>query len=134
VYLRGPEADAVHDAGLTGAVRQMPAPVTRNPRWPADRRIGKIAVGRERLMDRTADEMAARMRREMSVHATGGRVALDEIAPAAWTPAQAARFARAMRLLGDDARRVVVYASGSFVERVGRTDPRRPLSTLSTGV
>lgn len=127
VYLHGPQADAVADAGFTGAVRQMPAPVTGNPRWPRDRRIGKISVLRDRLMDGSASTMAARIRAEMHRDGNGGRVALDELNPNHWTAAQAWRLRRAWVILGPDAARVVVYASSSLVEQVGRRDPRRPL-------
>lgn len=127
VYLSGPQADAVYDAGFTGALRQMPAPVTRNPRWPLERRIGKISVLRDRLMDGSAATMATRVRAEMRRPESGGRVALDELNPNHWTAAQAARLARAWAMLGRDAERVTVYAASAFVEQVGRRDPRLPL-------
>lgn len=125
VYLHGPQADAVADAGFAGALRQMPAPVTGNPRWPHQRRIGKISVLRDRFMDLDAVEMVARMRAQMA--GGGGRVALDELNPNQWTAPQAARLVRAWTLLGPDAARTVVYASSAMVEQVGRRDPRLPL-------
>jgi hypothetical protein len=127
VYLKGPQADAVADAGFTGALRQMPAPVTANPRWPRDRRIGKISVLRDRFMHGSAAAMAARVRAEMRRDVNGGRVALDELNPNHWSPAQADRLRRAWALLGPDAAHVVVYASSALVEQVGRRDPRLPL-------
>jgi hypothetical protein len=57
----------------------------------------------------------------------GGLVAVDEITPRQWTAASAAALARAMDRLGGDARRVIFYAAPSFVERVGRADPRAAL-------
>jgi hypothetical protein len=127
VYLHGPQADAVFDAGFTSALRQMPAPVTGNPRWPRDRRIGKISVLRDRLMDGSAATMAARVRAAMRGPESGGRVALDELNPNHWSGVQAARLARAWAMLGPDASRVTVYAASAMVEQVGRRDPRLPL-------
>lgn len=128
VYLAGPAADAAHDAGMSHALRQMPANVTANPRWPADRRIGKVSVLKTDLRNKGARAIVRVVRRELRRAGNGGRVALDEINPNHWSAAQAQELRKAWVRLGDDAKRVSMYASPAMVEQVGRTDPRRPLA------
>ncbi len=128
VYLAGPAADAAHDAGMRHALRQMPANVTANPRWPADRRIGKVSVLKSNLRNKRAGAIVRVVRRELRRAGNGGRVAVDEINPNHWSAAQAQELRTAWVKLGDDAKRVSMYASPAMVEQVGRTDPRRPLA------
>lgn len=129
VYLNGPEADAVADAGHA-ALRQVPAHVDLNPRWPAHRRIGKVAVRRDGLMNATPGGMAAMLRAQLADDWSGNRVALDEINPNQWTATQAAYLIRAMRSLSPSERaRVVMYAASPMLQQVGRVDPRRTIPT-----
>lgn len=128
VYLPGPAADAAHEAGMHHAVRQMPANVTANPRWPADRRIGKVSVLKSKLRAKKAGAIVRTVRRELRRAGNGGRVAVDELNPNHWSAAQAQELRKAWVRLGDDAKRVTVYAAPAMVEQVGRTDPRRPLA------
>lgn len=127
VYLPREAADAAHDAGLTGAVRQMPANTTGNHRWGTDRRIGKVSVLKVKLNRRSAGAIVRIVRRELRRPGNGGRVAVDELNPNHWSARQAQQLRRAWVALGDDAARVSVYAAPSMVEQVGRADPRRPL-------
>lgn len=127
VYLPGEAADAAHDAGLTGAVRQMPARVSGNARWAGGRRIGKVSVRKLGLTRRPARAIVRIVRRELARPENGGRVAVDEINPNHWTARQAQELRKAWVALGADADRVVVYAAPAMVEQVGRADPRRPL-------
>jgi hypothetical protein len=116
------EAAAAIDAALGGdTLRQGPA--RRDPRWPVRAVVGKVS-GRE-LAGQPAAAIAGRLRAGWSARGAGGRVGVDEIVPGQWTPAGAAALAAALDRLGPDASRVVFYASPAFVERVGRTDPRR---------
>ena len=126
LYAPAEGATAAHDAlrGTASTVRQGPA--ARDGRWPRAARLGK-ASGRE-LSSRSAAQIAAALRRSWSADFSGGRVAVDEIAPAHWSAADARRLREAMTMLGSDARRVSFYAASSLVEQVGRTDPRQPLS------
>jgi hypothetical protein len=55
-------------------------------------------------------------------------VAIDEFVPGQWTDAGAAELAQAMRALGPEAERVLVYASPALVAQVGRVDPRTALT------
>ncbi|MEQ8833301.1 MAG: hypothetical protein RIB67_02505 [Miltoncostaeaceae bacterium] len=127
VYLNGPEADKVADAGH-GALRQVPAHVDLNPRWPAHKRIGKIAVRRDGLMNASPGGMLAVLRSRLNDGTAGRRVALDEINPNQWTASQAASLVRAMRALTPDERsRVVMYAASPMLQQVGRVDPRRAI-------
>lgn len=128
VYLAGPSADAAHEAGMRHALRQMPADVTANPLWPADRRIGKVSVLKTDLRTKSAGAIVRIVRRELRRAGNGGRVAVDELNPNHWSAAQAQELRKAWVRLGDDADRVSVYAAPSMVEQVGRTDPRRPLA------
>lgn len=125
LYAPADGAKAAHDElrGTTATLRQAPA--ARDGRWPRSRRIGK-ASGRD-LSGKSAAQIAATLRQAWSADFTGGRVAIDEISPAQWSPASAANLTRAMGLLGSDSRRVSFYAASSMVERVGRTDPRKAL-------
>lgn len=127
VYLAGAQADAVHDAGFAHAVRQMPAIVTNNPRWPNDRRIGKVSVVKSKLTSRTTKQIVAMVRRELRRPGNGGRVAIDELNPNHWNATQAQRLRAAWVALGSDVERVTIYAAPAMVEQVGRTDPRAAL-------
>ncbi|MGD9694684.1 MAG: hypothetical protein AB7V42_03370 [Thermoleophilia bacterium] len=129
VYLPADAADAAYDAGLTGALRQMPADTTSNPRWPADRRIGKVSVSKTKLTTKTAAQIVRIVQAELRKPENGGQVAIDELNPNQWSAAQAAQLDRAWIMLGPDAQRVSVYASPALVEQVGRSDPRLRLAT-----
>lgn len=130
LYLRE-EAAVVVDQGVGGGtLRQAPAAV--HPRWNAARTVGKV-TGRE-LAGAGAARIAAILRAGWREGGVGGLVAVDEITPAQWSPAGARSLAAALDLLGPDARRVVFYAAPSFVERVGRADPRRGLPAPLAGL
>ncbi len=130
LYLPRDAAQAVHDAVGGGTLRQ--APILPDARWPAARTVGKV-TGRD-LAGAGAGTIASRLRAGWRQPAVGGLVAVDEVTPGQWTPAGAAALAAAMDQLGGDARRVIFYASPSLVERVGRTDPRRPLDPTLAGL
>lgn len=130
LYLPAEAAEAVHDGVGGGTLRQ--APIVPGARWPAARTVGKVR-GSD-LAGAGAGAIAARLRAGWRQPAVGGLVAVDEITPAHWSPASAAALAAAMDQLGGDARRVLFYAAPSLVERVGRTDPRRPLDPTLAGL
>ena len=121
LYLHEEAALAI-DRGLGGGTLRQ-APVMPNPRWPSTRTVGKVS-GRE-LVGVGAAGIAATLR--AGWRDTGGLVAVDEMTPAHWSPTSAATLAGALDRLGSDAGRVIFYASPSFVEQVGRADPRAPL-------
>lgn len=127
VYLPRDAAQAAHDAGFTDAVRQMPADVTGDHRWGPDRRIGKVSVVKLGLTRRNAAGIVRIVRRELRRAGNGGRVAVDELNPNHWTARQAQELRKAWVRLGDDVRRVYVYAAPAMVAQVGRADPRRRL-------
>jgi len=129
VYAPADAANAIHEGsatvdGLTTALRQ--SPIFGDPRWPLDRRIGKV-TGRQ-LAPLGAAGIADALRAAWSERDAGGRVAIDEFVPGHWTEAGAAELAAAIRQLGPDAERVFVYASPALVAQVGRVDPRKPLT------
>lgn len=123
LYLRQDAAVAI-DQGLGGGTLRQ-APVVPNPRWTAARTVGKV-TGRD-LAGAGAARIAAILRAGWRQDGVGGLVAVDEITPAQWTPGAAASLAAALDMLGPDASRVMFYAAPSFVEQVGRVDPRQPL-------
>ena len=123
LYLREDAAVAV-DAGLGGGTLRQ-APAADHARWSGSRIVGKV-TGAE-IEGRSAARIAAILRAGWRGDGAGGRVAVDEITPARWTPSSASRLAAALDLLGPGAQRVVFYAGPSLVEQVGRADPRRPL-------
>ena len=125
LYLREDPAVVVDRALGGGTLRQ--APLATNPRWPAGRTVGKV-TGRA-LAGAGPVRIARMLRAGWRTDGAGGLVAIDEVTPAQWTPASATALARALKKLGPDARRVIFYASPSFVGRVGRVDPRRALPT-----
>jgi hypothetical protein len=129
VYSPADAANAIHDGssavpGLTTALRQ--SPVYDDPRWPLDRRVGKV-TGRQ-LAPLGAAGIADALRHAWSEKDAGGRVAIDEFVPGQWTDAGAGELAQAIRRLGPDAERVFVYASPALVAQVARVDPRKPLT------
>ncbi len=130
LYLPAEAAEAVHDAVGGGTLRQ--APIVPGSRWTPARAVGKVS-GRD-LAGAGAGVIAARLRAGWRQPAVGGLVAVDEITPSRWSTAGAAALAAAMVQLGGDAQRVLFYASPSLVERVGRTDPRRPLDPVLGGL
>ncbi len=130
LYLPAEAARTVHDGVGGGTLRQ--APIVPDSRWAPARTVGKVS-GRE-LAGLGAGAIAARLRAGWRQPAVGGLVAVDEITPSHWSPAGAAALAGAMDQLGGDAQRVVFYASPALVERVGRTDPRRPLDPALAGL
>jgi hypothetical protein len=128
VYAPAPAANAIYDGtaglpGLTDAVRQ--APIFDDPRWPAERQMGKLN-GRE-LSVLSVDQIVQAIRKELAGRPPGGLVAIDEITPNNWDEAHAAGFDAALAQLGPDAERVVVYVSPALVTQVGRTDLRKAL-------
>jgi hypothetical protein len=125
LYATTEGASGVHDA--LGQVTLRQAPVRPNARWPRSRLIAKES-GKE-LSRLPTTRIVSRLRAAWRDPGTGSRVAIDEISPGHWSAAAAARLRTAMIRLGADRRRVTFYASPSMVEQVGRTDPRRPLST-----
>lgn len=123
LYLKEGPAVAI-DAGLGGGtLRQTPA--FEHARWGATHRVGKVR-GAE-IEGRGAARIAAILRAGWRRDGARGLVAVDEITPARWSAADAARLSAAMELLGPSAQRVMFYAAPSMVERVGRVDPRRAL-------
>ncbi len=129
VYAPADAANAIHDGaqgvpGLTTALRQ--SPIYDDPRWPLDRRVGKV-TGRQ-LAPLSPAGVADALRAAWSQPDAGGRVAIDEFTPGQWTEAGAAGLAQAVRSLGADAERVYVYASPALVAQVTRVDPRGPLT------
>lgn len=130
LYLREDPA-AVIDQGVGGGTLRQ-APMVPNARWNAARTVGKV-TGRE-LAGAGAGRIASILRAGWRQEGVGGLVAVDEITPAQWTPASAAALAAALDALGPDARRVIFYAAPSFVERVGRIDPRAGLPAPLAGL
>lgn len=130
LYLREDPAVLIDQAVGGGTLRQ--APLATNPRWSAARTVGKL-TGRE-LAGAGPARIAAMLRAGWRQDGVGGLVAVDEITPAQWTPSSAAALATALDALGPDARRVIFYAAPSFVERVGRTDPRAALPATLAGL
>jgi hypothetical protein len=126
LYLPAEAARVVNDGVGGGTLRQ--APIVPDSRWPAARTVGKVS-GRD-LAGAGAGAIAARLRAGWRQPAVGGLVAVDEVTPSQWNTAGAGALAEAMDQLGGDAQRVVFYAAPSLVERVGRTDPRRPLDPV----
>lgn len=129
VYATADAANAINDGGpgvpgLTTALRQ--SPIVDDPRWPVDRRIGKV-TGRD-LAKLSAAGIADALRTAWSERDAGGRVAVDEFVPGQWSDAGAAQLAEAIRLLGPDAERVFVYASPALVAQVGRVDLRQKVT------
>ena len=136
VYTSAPAAAAINDGaqglvGLSDSFRQ--APILDDPRWPSKRRIGKLS-GDDLAHLPTPEAMATRLAHGWqtitaggATTAVGGRVGIDEITPADWTPEQATKLRQALDILGVHAERVIFYASPSLVEQVGRRDPRKPL-------
>jgi hypothetical protein len=124
LYLREDAAAAV-DQGLGGGTLRQ-APAVPHPRWSVARTVGKVA-GRE-LAGQGAARIAAILRAGWAEAGVGGLVSVDEITPRQWSPGAAAQLAAALERLGGNASRVIFYAAPSFVEQVGRTDPRRPLA------
>jgi hypothetical protein len=134
LYLMKEPAAAAHDALGGPTLRQ--APMTPDGRWPSARVVGKVR-GRD-LAGRSPARIAALLRAGWHQQHVGGLVAVDEITPKQWSARSASALARAMVRLRGDADRVIFYAAPSFVERVGRADPRRalpaPLSRLVDAV
>jgi len=131
IYAPAAAADAIHAAGIHDAWRQAPIDDAADLRWPAERRLGKVQGDALARLDAAGMValLRANMRRDTVGAPAGGIVAVDEIVPNQWSTAASRQLARAMALLGTDARRVVFYLNPAFVERVGRADPRAPLPT-----
>lgn len=137
VYSVDAGANAIHDGdngvlGLRDVLRQ--APVSVSSRFPTERLMGKVS-GRALAALPDAGAMAEALRAGQRTVTTrsgtspvGGRVGVDEINPAHWSTARSAALREALRLMGDDAERVVFYASPALVEQVGRRDPRQRLA------
>ena len=130
LYLPAEAARAVHDGVGGGTMRQ--APIVPDSRWPGARTVGKVS-GRD-LTGADAGAIVTRLRAGWRQPGVGGLVAVDEITPSQWSAGGAAALAAAMDRLGGDAQRVIFYAAPSLVERVGRTDPRRPLDPTLAGL
>lgn len=123
LYLMKEPAAAAHDALGGPTLRQ--APLTPDGRWPSARVVGKVR-GRD-LAGRSPGRIVAALRAGWHQQHVGGLVAVDEITPRQWTASSASALSQAMDRLGGDAGRVIFYAAPSFVERVGRADPRGAL-------
>jgi hypothetical protein len=130
VYATAPAADAIFDgsphlAGLADVVRQ--APIFDDPRFPASRRIGKVSGKALAALD--AQGMADALRAGMTDAGLGplAGVGVDEIGLSDWGRPQSAALAHALRALGPDASRVVLYVAPSLVGAVGQYDPRKRL-------
>ena len=124
VYAQASGADAIHDGGLTAAVRQ--APIFDEPRWPARRQVAKLS-GAE-LAALSDAQIVRRLRLAFARPERNGMVSVDEILPAQWSAEGAEGLSRAMTILGPDAGRVIFYASASLVAQVGRHDLRLELA------
>lgn len=129
LYLRE-EPAVVVDQALGGTLRQ--APLATNARWTPAETVGKV-TGRE-LAGAGPARIASILRAGWRQEGVGGLVAVDEVTPAQWTPTSAAALATALDILGPDAHRVIFYAAPSFVERVGRVDPRAALPATLAGL
>ena len=101
------------------------APTGNDPRWPAERQVGKVS-GAE-LVTMGAAAMEKSLRSELSRRDRGGLVAIDEIVTPRWTDDAARELGRALDQLGPDARRVIIYVGPGVVGAVGLIDPREPL-------
>ena len=123
LYLPQEPAAVLHDGLGGGTLRQ--APLRPNPRWPASKVVGKV-TGRE-LAGSGARRIEARLRAGWRRPGVGGLVGVDEITPRQWSPTASRALRAALTRMGDDAERVVFYASPALVEQVGRADPRRRL-------
>lgn len=123
LYLLKEPAAAANDALGGPTLRQ--APLTPDARWPSARVVGKVR-GRD-LAGQAPGRIAALLRAGWHQPNVGGLVAVDEITPKQWSAAAAANLAQALDQLGGDAGRVIFYAAPSFVEQVGRADPRAAL-------
>ena len=130
LYLREEPAVVVDQALGGGTLRQ--APLATNARWTPAETVGKV-TGRE-LAGAGPARIASLLRAGWRQEGVGGLVAVDEVTPAQWTPTSAAALATALDILGPDARRVIFYAAPSFVERVGRVDPRAELPATLAGL
>ena len=123
LYLMKGPAAAANDAFGGPTLRQ--APLTPDGRWPTSRVVGKVR-GRD-LAGQSPSRIAAILRAGWHQPNVGGLVAVDEVTPRQWTAESASALAQALDQLGGDAGRVIFYAAPSFVERVGRADPRKAL-------
>lgn len=130
LYLREEPAVVVDHALGGGTLRQ--APLATNARWTPAETVGKV-TGRE-LAGAGPARIASILRAGWRQEGVGGLVAVDEVTPAQWTPTSAAALASALDILGPDANRVIFYAAPSFVERVGRVDPRAALPATLAGL
>lgn len=128
LYAQHEAAAAVYDGsaavqGLTEAFRQ--APVRDDARWPAVWQIGKVSGRDLSVLD--APAMAARLRAGWEDDAVGDLVAVDELTASHWTTEQAEQLGHALRMLGSDAGRVVLYIGPALVSQIGRADLRHEL-------
>ena len=130
VYAPAAGANAIHDAGVTSALRQ--GPIFDDPRWPRSRQLAKVSGAG--LSKMTAAGMEAALRAGLRDQRYGGRVGVDEIRPADWTPQSFLRLRDALRGLGSDADRVFIYISAAALEQVGRTAPSEPLPPSVNGI
>ncbi len=108
---------------LRGALIQGPA--ARSANWPISRQMTKVkAVD---LRGRSARTMTITLRRAIRARPGAGFVGVDELS-SSWSAKSAANLGVALKALGPERERVVLYAAASTVGGVGRVDPRRPLS------
>ena len=125
LYVNEEAATVVHDGVGVNTLRQ--APIQPNPRWAAPGLVGKVGGGE--LAGDGPRSIAAQLSAGWRQPGVGNLVAVDEIRPKQWTAEAAQSLSKALLSMGTDADRVIFYAAPSFVEQVGRADPRRALPT-----
>lgn len=128
IYTNDAPAEVLYDGGndlapVQGALRQWPARL--DERWSPERRVAKIDG--DVLAQMTAAQMVRAFRNELTDPEHGGYVGVDEITRTRWSLPAIAALRTALGRLGPDAQRVLMYVGPSLVERVGMSDPRRPL-------
>lgn len=128
LYLDQAVATAVAgpDSAPTVPGAWIQAPTGNDPRWPAERQVGKVSGAT--FVTMTAAEMAKTLSTELARRDRGGLVSIDEILTPRWTEQAARELGGALDRLGPDARRVVVYVGPGLVGAVGLVDPREPLA------
>lgn len=123
--------DGVAALGLL-PLRQWPANVDEERRWPVEKRVGKVSG--DQLARQSQAGMQAMLETGMSDLTTNGTVGVDEITRTRWSAASARRLKAALVALGPRAQDVLFYVGPSLVERVGRADPRQRLDATMQGL
>ena len=127
IYAPVPVAAAL--GSVPGALIQGPA--ARSASWPIDRQMTKVKAAE--LRGRSAQAMTIILRRAIRARPGAGVVGVDELS-SGWSEHSAARLGVALKALGAERERVVLYAAASTVGGVGRVDPRRRLSTRNAAL